>query len=83
MAATVIDGKEIAAQVRAEVAREVAELVESGGGRPDLATVLVGYEPASAIYVEGKQNACGDVVIEAFDHRLPASVGQEEVAGLL
>jgi methylenetetrahydrofolate dehydrogenase (NADP+)/methenyltetrahydrofolate cyclohydrolase len=83
MSATIIDGKAVAQQVRADVAVEVAELTERTGVRPGLATVLVGDDPASDIYVSGKQRACKEVGIDGFDHRLPADSTQERVAGLL
>src|SRR3712207_200077 len=83
MAARVIDGKAIAAQVRAEIAAEVAGWVGEGNPRPGLATVLVGDDPASAVYVGGKQKACAEVGIEGFDHRLPADAPEAEVRALL
>ena len=83
MAATIIDGKAVAQRVRAEVAEEVSRLVEDTGLRPGLATVLVGDDPASDIYVSGKQRASKEVGIEGFDHRLPADSSQEQVATLL
>src|SRR5919108_6392848 len=83
MAAGIIDGKAIAQQVRAEVAAEVAGHVDAGNPRPGLATVLVGDDPASAIYVGGKQRASAEVGIEAFDHRLPQDATYEQVEHLL
>lgn len=83
MAARIIDGKAVAARVRAEVAREVDAFVAETGRRPGLATVLVGDDPASAIYVGSKQRACAEAGIEAFDHRLPATALQDEVADLI
>jgi methylenetetrahydrofolate dehydrogenase (NADP+)/methenyltetrahydrofolate cyclohydrolase len=83
VAATIIDGKAVAQRVRAEVAEEVSRLVEDTGLRPGLATVLVGDDPASDIYVSGKQRASKEVGIEGFDHRLPADSSQEQVATLL
>jgi methylenetetrahydrofolate dehydrogenase (NADP+)/methenyltetrahydrofolate cyclohydrolase len=83
MAAGIIDGKAIAAQVRGEVAAEVAAWILAGHDRPGLATVLVGDDPASAVYVGGKQRACAEVGIEGFDHRLGAGASQEEVEALL
>jgi methylenetetrahydrofolate dehydrogenase (NADP+)/methenyltetrahydrofolate cyclohydrolase len=59
MTAKIIDGKEIAAEVRAEVAKGVEALVASGGPRPGLATVLVGDNPASHTYVSAKRKAGG------------------------
>ena len=80
MTAQLIDGKAIAARVRAEVAEEVAAFE---GPQPGLATVLVGDDPASAVYVGGKQKACAEVGIRGFDHRLPADAPHEAVEGLL
>jgi methylenetetrahydrofolate dehydrogenase (NADP+) / methenyltetrahydrofolate cyclohydrolase len=83
MPATIIDGKRIAAGVRAQVQREVVDLVEAGGQAPGLATVLVGEDPASAVYVGGKQRACVEVGMTPYDERLPAEATQEQVAGRL
>jgi methylenetetrahydrofolate dehydrogenase (NADP+) / methenyltetrahydrofolate cyclohydrolase len=83
VSATIIDGREIARQVREKVAREVAELVAAGGPPPGLATVLVGADPASEIYVGGKQKASREVGIEPFDHRPPADASAEDVAALI
>jgi methylenetetrahydrofolate dehydrogenase (NADP+)/methenyltetrahydrofolate cyclohydrolase len=83
MAAELIDGKAIAQQVRAEVAQDVAAWVEAGHPAPGLATVLVGDDPASAVYVGGKQKASAEVGIEGFDHRLDADVPQDHVEALL
>ena len=83
MSAKLIDGKAIAQQVRAEVREEVAAWVTAGNPRPGLATVLVGDDPASAVYVGGKQKACAEVGIEGFNHQLPADTSQDEVEQLL
>jgi methylenetetrahydrofolate dehydrogenase (NADP+)/methenyltetrahydrofolate cyclohydrolase len=80
MAAKLIDGKAIAARVRAEVADEVAAFTEQHGSPPGLATVLVGEDPASAVYVGGKQRASEEVGIVPFDRRLPADAGAELIA---
>ncbi len=80
MSATIIDGKAIAARVRAQVAREVDEFVGQVGCSPGLATVLVGEDPASAVYVGGKQRACQEVGMAAFDRRLSADASFEDVA---
>jgi len=66
--------------VRAEVAREVDAYTRQVGRTPGLATVLVGEDPASAIYVAGKQRACREVGMTPFDRRLPASSSFEQVA---
>jgi methylenetetrahydrofolate dehydrogenase (NADP+) / methenyltetrahydrofolate cyclohydrolase len=74
-----MDGKALAERVRAEVAEEVAGL-----GRPvGLATVLVGDDPASAVYVRSKQKACREVGIEPYDHNLSAETSQEELLALV
>jgi methylenetetrahydrofolate dehydrogenase (NADP+) / methenyltetrahydrofolate cyclohydrolase len=83
MPAGIIDGKAIAQQVRAEVAEEVTAWVDAGNEAPGLATVLVGDDPASAVYIGGKQKASAEVGIAGFDHRLPADTQQEEVERLL
>ena len=79
MTATLIDGKAHAAKVRAEVARNVAEL-----GRPiGLATVLVGDDPASAIYVRMKRAACEEVGIESIHHEPPATISEDDLLALV
>jgi methylenetetrahydrofolate dehydrogenase (NADP+)/methenyltetrahydrofolate cyclohydrolase len=80
MSATIIDGKAIAARVRAEVAEQVKAFSTQTGRVPGLATVLVGDDPASAVYVGGKQRACAEVGMKAFDVRLPADSSFERVA---
>jgi methylenetetrahydrofolate dehydrogenase (NADP+)/methenyltetrahydrofolate cyclohydrolase len=83
MAAQTIDGSGIAAQVRAEVRDDVAAWVGAGNPQPGLATVLVGDDPASAIYVNGKQKACAEAGIAGFDRRLPADASHAEVERVL
>ena len=83
MTAEIIDGKLIAQQVRSRVAEDVAHMVESGLQRPGLATVLVGDNPASKVYVSSKQKACGEAGIESFGFTLPATATQDEVEGLV
>jgi methylenetetrahydrofolate dehydrogenase (NADP+) / methenyltetrahydrofolate cyclohydrolase len=80
--AEVIDGKAVAAGVRERVRVEVEELT-AGGVTPGLATVLVGDDPASHIYVRRKREACAEVGIESFHHELAADARQEELEGLL
>ncbi|MDX6684153.1 MAG: methylenetetrahydrofolate dehydrogenase / methenyltetrahydrofolate cyclohydrolase [Baekduia sp.] len=77
--ASIIDGKAIAAKVRAEVARDVEAFVARTGRRPGLATLLVGADPASEVYVAAKQKASREVGIEPFDHRLGADATNDEV----
>jgi methylenetetrahydrofolate dehydrogenase (NADP+) / methenyltetrahydrofolate cyclohydrolase len=81
--ATIIDGRAIAARVREQVAKEVAEFTEQTGQTPGLATVLVGEDPGSIVYVGAKQRASEQAGMRSFDHRLPASVCFEDLAGLL
>jgi methylenetetrahydrofolate dehydrogenase (NADP+)/methenyltetrahydrofolate cyclohydrolase len=82
--AEIIDGRAIAARVRADVAREVEAFAERfGGARPGLATILVGDDPASAVYVSGKQKACREVGMEGFNFPLPADAPREDVVALL
>jgi methylenetetrahydrofolate dehydrogenase (NADP+)/methenyltetrahydrofolate cyclohydrolase len=83
MSATIIDGREIAARVRADVARDVAELTESGAPAPGLATILVGDDPASAVYVGNKRRACAEAGIADLHRHLPADAGAEQVAALI
>jgi methylenetetrahydrofolate dehydrogenase (NADP+) / methenyltetrahydrofolate cyclohydrolase len=83
MAATIIDGRAVAQRVREQVARDVAALVAETGVVPGLATVLVGEDPASAIYVANKRRACAEVGIADLHRHLPAGVGQDELRALL
>jgi methylenetetrahydrofolate dehydrogenase (NADP+) / methenyltetrahydrofolate cyclohydrolase len=78
--AQVIDGKAVAAEVRERVRREVDELVAGGGPRPGLATILVGEDPASQIYVRNKRRACEEVGMAGFHRQLPADAAQADVA---
>jgi methylenetetrahydrofolate dehydrogenase (NADP+)/methenyltetrahydrofolate cyclohydrolase len=83
VSATVINGKTVAAALRGEVARRVEAFRAEHGRSPGLATVLVGDDPASAVYVAGKQRACAEVGIEAFDRRPPADIGEAELTALI
>ena len=83
MPARVIDGKAIASRVREEVAEEVRAYAAQHDEAPGLATVLVGDDPASAVYVGGKQRACAEVGIRGYDHRLAADVPEPELTALL
>ena len=80
--ATVIDGRAVAAEVRERVKREVAEL-RGRGITPGLATVLVGEDPASRLYVSRKREASEGLGIASRHHELDAATRQEEVAELL
>ncbi len=83
MSATIIDGKAIAARVRADVARDVAELTQQTGRPPGLATILVGDDPASAIYVANKRRACAEAGIADHHRHLAADATPEDVAELV
>jgi 5,10-methylene-tetrahydrofolate dehydrogenase/methenyl tetrahydrofolate cyclohydrolase len=83
MSATIIDGKVIAQKVRDEVAVEVAKMKELGMPSPGLATVLVGENPASKVYVNSKQKACAELGMESFGYHLPDTASQAEVEGLV
>jgi len=80
VSAQIIDGKAAAARVRAEVAEQVEAFRERTQRVPGLATVLVGDDPASAVYVGSKQRASAEVVMQAFDRRLPGDSSYERVA---
>ena len=79
MKAKLIDGKSIAADVRAEVAEGVAEMKANHGVAPGLAVVLVGDDPASAVYVRNKQLAAAEVGMLGEDILLPADVSQGQL----
>lgn len=79
MTARIIDGKSIAAEIRAEVAAGVEALIGRGGPVPGLATVQVGENPASATYLRAKRTAAAEVGIETFDHQLSGESTQQEV----
>jgi methylenetetrahydrofolate dehydrogenase (NADP+)/methenyltetrahydrofolate cyclohydrolase len=79
VSAQLIDGKKISAEVRAEVADSVREMKERLGVTPGLAVVLVGDDPASAVYVRNKQRAATEVGMEAQDVRLLADTSQERL----
>ena len=83
MSAKLIDGKAVAAGVRERVAGEVSELTERIGRPPGLATVLVGDDPASAIYVRRKREACEQVGIRSFHHEPSGASSSEELIGLV
>ena len=81
--ATIIDGKAVAAEIREQVAEDVAQLVTDRGSPPGLATVLVGADPASQIYVAGKHRACAEVGIASIGRELPEDAGQDELLAVV
>ena len=74
-----IDGKALAAQVKERVREEAAKLPR----KPGLAVILVGENPASQVYVNGKEKDCTECGIQSFSHRLPAETSQEELLALV
>ena len=74
-----IDGKALASQVKARVREEAAKLPR----QPGLAVILVGEDPASQVYVNGKEKDCTECGIQSFSHRLPAETSQEELLALV
>jgi methylenetetrahydrofolate dehydrogenase (NADP+) / methenyltetrahydrofolate cyclohydrolase len=83
MTATIIDGRAAAQGVRDEVARDVERLVSETGHRPGLATILVGDDPASEIYVRNKRRVSEEVGIADHHRQLSAQATQAEIAGVI
>jgi methylenetetrahydrofolate dehydrogenase (NADP+)/methenyltetrahydrofolate cyclohydrolase len=80
--ARILDGKALAARVRAEVATRAAAL-RALGQTPGLAVILVGDDPASAVYVRSKTKAAREANVDVYDHKLPATVSQAELMALI
>ena len=83
MSAQIIDGKAFAAALRGRIAAQVATLREAGARAPGLAVVLVGDDPASAVYVRNKHKATIAAGMASFEYRLPADSAQDEVMALV
>lgn len=83
MTARNIDGKAFAAGLHARVAEGAAEVIAKAGRKPGLAVVLVGEDPASAVYVRSKGKATVAAGMESFEHRLPADTNQETLEALV
>ncbi len=83
MTAVLLDGKQLAQAMQAEIAAEVADFVKRHNVRPGLAAVLVGDNPASRVYVRNKRKACQRVGIDSFLHELPAAATQAELLALV
>ena len=81
--AKLIDGKAFAAGLRSRVAEGVAALVAEGVPKPGLATVLVGADPASEVYVRSKGKTAAETGMASFDHRLPAETTQAQLLELI
>ncbi|MDC0381928.1 bifunctional methylenetetrahydrofolate dehydrogenase/methenyltetrahydrofolate cyclohydrolase FolD [Planktomarina temperata] len=83
MTAQLIDGKAFAARVRGQVAEHVARLKQDHGIVPGLAVVLVGEDPASQVYVRSKGKQTVEVGMTSFEHKLDASVSEEELIAVI
>jgi len=83
VAARLIDGKALALQVREGLIAQSAAVLAKTGMKPGLATILVGDDPASHLYVKSKQKACDAAGIYIDDHKLPASTTQAELLALI
>jgi methylenetetrahydrofolate dehydrogenase (NADP+)/methenyltetrahydrofolate cyclohydrolase len=83
MTAHIIDGKAIAADLRARVAVEVARVKRAHGLLPGLAVVLVGSDPASEVYVRSKHKQTQEAGMASFEHKLPADVAQSDLLALI
>ena len=83
MAARIIDGKQIAADIRAELKKTIAQLVADHGITPGLGVVLVGDDPASRSYVTAKERACAEAGIYSDDNHLPADATQAELLAIV
>ncbi len=82
MAARIIDGKQVAADMRAELKDEVARM-KSRGVTPGLGVILVGADPASSSYVTAKEHACAEIGLFSDDNRLPADTSQADLIALV
>ncbi len=83
MSANIIDGKQIGQEIRDGVKAAIEDRLERGLPAPGLATVLVGENPASQVYVRNKQKACAEVGINSFGYDLPEDATQDEVEALV
>src|SRR3974390_2168266 len=83
MTAQIIDGKRIAAELRARVADEVARVKRDNGLTPGLAVVLVGADPASQVYVRSKHKQSQEAGMASFEHVLGESVSERELLTLI
>jgi len=81
--ATIIDGQAVAARLREAVARAAEDLRAKLGVTPGLATIIIGDDPASHVYVRNKGRACTAAGLTSFEHRLPAETGESELLALI
>ena len=78
-----IDGKKVSAEIRNRLAEEIQELKKKTGKIPGLATVLVGEDPASAVYVRNKNKICGELGFQSFEKKLSADTSEEKLLQLV
>jgi len=83
MSATIIDGKAFAATVRGKVAEHVSMLKDQHGVTPGLAVVLVGEDPASAVYVRSKGRMTVEVGMNSYEHKLDADTSEADLLALI
>lgn len=83
MTAKILDGKKLAANIRADIAKKVVQRKQQGLRAPGLAVVLVGQDPASEIYVAHKRRACEEVGFTSFAYNLPSDTSQQELLNLI
>jgi len=83
MPATILDGKQLAATMRTDIAKQVAELKAQHGTTPGLGVILIGLDPASTSYVTAKEKACEEAGMHSEDVRVPATTTQEEALALV
>lgn len=83
MGATILNGKQLAADMRAEIASQVAELKAESGVTPGLGVILIGADPASTSYVTAKERACEEAGMYSQDVRVPAETTQDEALALV
>src|SRR6516165_8752694 len=83
MPAILLDGKQLAQTMRAEIAAEIADFVRTNDRKPGLAAVLVGDDPGSHKYVRNKRKACQEVGVESWLHALPADTSESQLLQLL
>src|SRR5919106_5787589 len=83
MPAKILDGKQLAQQIRSELTEEVVEFIQNNGVVPCLAAVLVGDDPASEVYVRNKRRDCEAIGMESQLHRLPANAATDDLLQLV
>ena len=81
--ATIIDGKRISAEIRAELSEKTQEFIREYGIAPGLAVIIVGQDPASQVYVRNKHKACAEVGFYSEVHELPADASEQQVMDLI